>query len=292
MAPRALSMMSSASPSSQCGTRVQVAPPAGASAPTSPTSGWSWASCSPHIRRVTFASSPPTGMSRSGGFGMRRSRSSRSPSVSAREASRAVIRTPAAVEAARRSATSGPSGAAPALIASPICFETVFRSALRASFSASSRRRSASSSMARSTSAGSSPLRTAPSRMASASSRSRCRPTLMPAVLRRRSSPDASRSSCRDELRVEAGQEPAGARSVRATEEREVDRLECPSRRQLVALGDEEDQRLPRVTRLRAPLARRSSTSPRGSDAGRRRARRPPPGSASRRTASLADSGA
>ena len=138
--------------------RVQVAPPAGASAPTSPTSGWSWASCSPHIRSVTLASSPPTGMSRSGGFGMRRSRSSRSPSVSAREASSAVIRTPAAVEAARRSATSGPSGAAPPLIASPICFETVFRSALRASFSASSRRRSASSSMARSTSAGSSPL--------------------------------------------------------------------------------------------------------------------------------------
>ena len=142
MAPRALSMMSSSSPSSQCGRRVQVAPPAGASAPTSPTSGWSWASCSPHIRMVTLASSPPTGMSGSGGFGMRRSRSSRSAWVSASAASSSVMRRPAAVEAARRSATSGPSGAAPPLIASPIRFEAVLRSALRASFSARSRRRS------------------------------------------------------------------------------------------------------------------------------------------------------
>ena len=33
--------MPSASPSSQCGRRGHVSPPAGASAPTSPTSGWS-----------------------------------------------------------------------------------------------------------------------------------------------------------------------------------------------------------------------------------------------------------
>ncbi len=40
------------------------------------------------------------------------------------------ICSPAALEAAFRSATSGPSGAAPPLIASPTCFETAFRSAL------------------------------------------------------------------------------------------------------------------------------------------------------------------
>ena len=41
MAPRGLSMMSSSVAISQCGRRRQVAPPAGASAPTSPTTGCS-----------------------------------------------------------------------------------------------------------------------------------------------------------------------------------------------------------------------------------------------------------
>ena len=165
MAPRALSRMSSASPISQCGRRSHVAPPEAASAPTSPSTGCSCGSSSPQVRIVTLASSPPTGMSASGGFGMRRSRSSRSASIVASRASSAVMRSPAVTDAARRSATSGPSGAAPALIASPIRFEAAFRSALSCSLSPSSRRRSASSSSARSTSAGSSPLRIAPSRM-------------------------------------------------------------------------------------------------------------------------------
>ena len=138
-------------------------------------------SCSPQVRMVTLASSPPTGTSGSGGFGMRRSWSSRAASTSASSASRALIRSPAAVEAALSSATSGPSGAAPPLMASPIRFEAALRSALRVSLSPSSWRRRASSSSARSTSAGSSPLSMrAAGGSASGSSRSRCRPTLMP----------------------------------------------------------------------------------------------------------------
>ena len=69
LAPRALSMMSSASASSQCGLRVHVS--ALASAPRSPLTGCSCGSCSPHVRTVTFASSPPTGTSGSAGFGIR-----------------------------------------------------------------------------------------------------------------------------------------------------------------------------------------------------------------------------
>ena len=95
----ARSMMSSASASSQCGFRRHVAPPAGASAPTSPSSGCSTGSCSPHVRTVTFASSPPIGTSGSAGFGMRRRRSSSCGlDVSASCASIAVIRSPASVE--------------------------------------------------------------------------------------------------------------------------------------------------------------------------------------------------
>ena len=91
---------------------------------------------------------------------------------------------------ARSAATSGPSGVAPPRIASPICLLAVFRSALRLSASAWSRRRSASTSIARSTSDGSSRLSMAPWRMRSGSSRRRWTPTLMrdpPPLLRPRS---------------------------------------------------------------------------------------------------------
>ena len=121
MAPRALSRMSSASPSSQCGFRVQVAPPAGASAPTSPTSGCSRGSCSPHVRTVTLASSPPTGTS-----GIGRVRDAQEQVVERgldlgqrRVERRRSARRPRSMPAFS-SATSGPSGAAPPLIASPI----------------------------------------------------------------------------------------------------------------------------------------------------------------------------
>ena len=51
------------------------------------------------------------------------------------------MRTPAAVDAARSSATSGPSDRAPPRMASPICLEAALRSALRPSDSDWSRRR-------------------------------------------------------------------------------------------------------------------------------------------------------
>ena len=120
MAPRALSMMSSASPISQCGRRAQVVPSAAAT---------SRAVRSPQVRTVTLASSPPTGTSGSAGFGIRSSRSSSSASVAASSASISSIRAPARVEASRSSATSGPSGLAPPRIASPICLLAALRSA-------------------------------------------------------------------------------------------------------------------------------------------------------------------
>ncbi len=193
-APRALSMMSSDSPISQWGLRDQVAPPAGASAPTSPSTGDSRASISPQVRTVTLASSPPTGTSGSAGFGMRSSSSSTADSTSESSASIAEIRSPAATDRALSSETSELSGAEPPLIASPIRFEAAFRSALRASLSPSSCRRRASASSARSTTDGSSPLSTAPLRMTSGSSRSRCRPTLMPPLRSRRRPPWPARS--------------------------------------------------------------------------------------------------
>ena len=90
MAPRTLSMMSSASPSSQCGRRSQLVP-SGAVAWRGPGS--------PQVRTVTFASSPPTGTSGSAGFGIRSSRSSSSSSAAASSASIWSIRAPARVDA-------------------------------------------------------------------------------------------------------------------------------------------------------------------------------------------------
>ncbi len=77
-----------------------------------------------------MALASPTGTSGSAGFGIRRSASSSSASTRPISASSAAIRSPAATDAARSDATSGPSGAAPPLIASPTCFEAAFRSCL------------------------------------------------------------------------------------------------------------------------------------------------------------------
>ena len=87
-------------------------------------------SCSPHVRTVTLASSPPTGTSGSAGFGMRSSESSSSASTVASSASIASIRSPASVDAALQRGDLRPSGAAPPRIASPIAFDAVLRSAL------------------------------------------------------------------------------------------------------------------------------------------------------------------
>ena len=143
--------MRSRSATSQWGRRSQVPAAGSASAPTSPEFGTTRGSSSPQVRTVTLASASPTGTSGSAGFGMRRSASSSSASTRPISASRAAIRSPAATEAARRAATSGPLGAAPALMASPICFETPLRSALRESASPRSARRRASSASAAST---------------------------------------------------------------------------------------------------------------------------------------------
>ena len=121
---------------------------AGASAPTSPPSGWTGAGARPTSRTVTFASSPPTGTSGSAGFGIRSRRSSSSASTVASSASSAAIRAPAAVEAAFSAAISGPFGSAPPRIASPIAFDAWLRSALSRSPSASSSRRRASAASA------------------------------------------------------------------------------------------------------------------------------------------------
>jgi len=78
-----------------------------------------------------------------------------------------------------QAATSGPFGAAPARIASPICLDAALRSALSRSDSPSSSRRLPSRVSAASTIEGSSPLSIAPCRIRSGSSRSLASPMLM-----------------------------------------------------------------------------------------------------------------
>ena len=66
---------------------------------------------SPHVRTVTFASSPPTGTSGSAGFGIRRSEAPRArPRRAASSASSTAIRSPTAIDAARRAADLGAGG--------------------------------------------------------------------------------------------------------------------------------------------------------------------------------------
>ena len=181
MAPRALSMMSSASPSSQCGLRVQVAPPAGASAPTSPLERLARGQLlAPGADRDVGLLATDRDVRVGAGWGC--AGAGRRASASISRELRVELGDPLAGRDRRGLAGRRPRGrpgSAPPLIASPIRFEAALRSALSASLSPSSRRRSASSSSARSTSAGSSPLSIAPWRMTSGSSRSRCRPTLM-----------------------------------------------------------------------------------------------------------------
>ena len=169
------------------------------------------------------------------GWGCAGGASSSCASTSATSASRTAIRSPAATDAARSAATSGPSGAAPPRIASPIRFEAVFRSALSASASPRSARRRASSSSAASTSEASSPLSSAPLRMTSGSSRSRCSPTLMhrassPAALARAPAGGAPQAAHHEAV-VQAREEPARPRAVRAAEERAGRRRRTPARR-------------------------------------------------------------
>jgi hypothetical protein len=85
------------------------------------------------VRTTWFADSSPTGTSGSAGLGIRTISSSSWASAAASSASSFSIWAPASVDAWRSAATSGPFGAAPARIASPICLEAVLRSALRRS---------------------------------------------------------------------------------------------------------------------------------------------------------------
>ncbi len=149
------------------------------------------------------------------------------------------------------SATSGPFEAAPALMASPIRLLAALRSAFRPSLSPSSARRRASSSSARSTSAGSSPLSMAPWRMTSGSSRSRCSPTLMPhhPLGPRRPLPAASTRTKSNGTGSRAASRPAG----RLVGRRTLDRWPRTRgrREDRPTLGDSEDERLPGIARGR-----------------------------------------
>ena len=117
----------------------------------------------PHVRTVTFASSPPTGTSGSAGFGIRRRRSSTWASTVASSASRAVRRVRADLGGSgAQAATSGPSGRRAALDRLADLLRGVFRSARSVSPSPWSSRRRVRAS-AGSTSAESSPRRSRPS---------------------------------------------------------------------------------------------------------------------------------
>ena len=156
-------------------------------------------SSSPQVRTVTLASSPPTGTSGSAGFGMRSSRSSTSASTVASSASISAICSPAPgrfglersdFRAVRRRAALDR-------------LADLLRGRVAAPPSARRRRRAASGGgrrarAPRSMSAGSSPLSIAPLRIASASSRSRCSPTLMP---HRRPAPGRPRGVARPRSR-------------------------------------------------------------------------------------------
>ncbi len=98
--------------------------PVGPAGPGGAVRGAAPASCgsgSPQVRTMTLASSPPTGMPGSGGFGMRSS-SVLELGLGGRQlgVERLDPRLLRRWRPSRRAATSGPAGAAPALIASPI----------------------------------------------------------------------------------------------------------------------------------------------------------------------------
>ena len=162
------------------------------------------------MRTVTFASSPPTGTSGSAGFGMRSRRSSSSASArQPRRRWRDPARRRSRIAPARR--PRGRPGVAPPGSPRRSASMPALRSALSASDSAWSRRRAASTSSARSTSAGSSPLSIAPLRMRSGSSRSRCTPTLMPGASSVPRRPARLGRRRMTNVTLEARQQPAGA---------------------------------------------------------------------------------
>ena len=256
--------MSSASPSSQCGLRVQVAPPAGASAPTSPSSG---CSCGELLAPRPDRDVGLLATDRDVGVGRVRDAQEQVVELAPRSrpasASSVAIRSPAAVDAARRSATSGPSGAAPPLIASPIRFDAALRSALSASLSPSRRaalgveRERAVDERRVLALVDRAVADRRPARRAGAAGRRSCRSSDRP------SPPAASRSRSTHERRIEAGQQPAGARPVRPTEEREVDARRTPGRPAGPAsVAAAKIARLPRVAADRRRRARPRRRAP------------------------------
>ena len=182
------------------------------------------------------------------------------------------IRSPAAVDAARSSATSGPSGAAPALIASPIRFEAALRSALSASLSPSSRRRSRVElegpvderrvlALVDRALADGVRLVAEPLQPDAHAAPPPCRAA-------------ASRSRPMTNVAIEAGEQPAGPRPVRPAEERTVERRERASAASRPpSVGRREDARPARRRRAGgARLAAASASAARIARAAPRRA--------------------
>ena len=104
--------------------------------------------------------------------------------------------------------------------------------------------------------------------------------------------PAAARSRSMTNDRVEAGHQPAGARSVGPSEERGVDRAERPPGGELRRRRRAEDRVLPRIAAGAAASSRPSRQAPPGRRAGRPRVAAASAGTASCRTASRARSGA
>ena len=133
------------------------------------------------------------------------------------------MRSPAASMRPCRSATSGPSGCAPALMASPTCFEAALRSALRRlalaeqppALGVELERRV---HQRRILALGDGAL----------ADRVRLVAQSLHADAHRRGLP---RQAADDERRIEAGQQPAGPRPVGAAEERSIERSERVPRR-------------------------------------------------------------
>ena len=202
---------------------------------------------------------------------MRRSASSSSASTAASSASIAPIRSPAAVDAARRAATSGPSGDAPPRIASPTCLLAALRSALSPSPSDSSARRRSSSASATSTTAGSSPLSIAPWRITLRLFAQALHPDAHPCSPDATAAPPPPREAIDHEAAVKASQEPARAWAVRRARGTSRTARRTPGRRgRSSALAVVEDRAPARrcPTPARRRHARRSASAPRNAALG------------------------
>ena len=139
----------------------------------------------------------------------------------------AAIRSPASTERRRSSATSGPSGFAPPLIASPISFDAAFRSALSASPSPSS---APAALVGRERLVDDRRILALVDRALADRVRVLAQP-LQPDAHAGTShgAADASRRRSTTNPAIEAREQPAGARAVRPAEEREVERRERAS---------------------------------------------------------------